>query len=232
MTRKQLENALSVASGQAPVAPLRLIWELGLLPYTAIARTLPDRHLIIVSHHAARQLATYQPCLIYHRGDTDGASHRAAKLPPFHHTMRQPERKSLAWKILRCTAVLLLYVPIEIPPGDSCWVTCMMPAGCSLLLRPLTRCPPRAFQLSLPPIGMDPVRSRHNGHLEVKAPVPPVSTTTTTNSFVPSESKAPPPPALGTEESEAVDAIAQSRAAMWQSQARFGWRPRQRLLGC
>lgn len=120
----------------------------------------------------------------------------------------------------------------KFPPGDSCWVTCMMPAGCSLLLRPLTRCPPRAFQLSLPPIGMDPVRSRHNGHLEVKAPVPPVSTTTTTNSFVPSESKAPPPPALGTEESEAVDAIAQSRAAMWQRQARFGWRPRQRLLGC
>lgn len=44
----------------------------------------------------------------------------------------------------------------KFPPGDSCWVTCMMPAGCSLLLRPLTRCPPRAFQLSLPPIGSGP----------------------------------------------------------------------------
>jgi hypothetical protein len=188
------------------------------------------------------QLATYQPRLIYHGGDTDGATHRAAKLPPFHHTTRQPtsrteisgmENTALYYSTYRSKLEPFWGDCHEIPPGDSCWVTCMMPAGCSLLLRPLTRCPPRAFQLSLPPIGSGPKPAQHNGHLEVKAPVPPVSTTTT-NSFVPSESKAPPPPASaghGRKRGGRCHCPV-ARGYVAEAAGSLGWRPRQRLLGC
>lgn len=155
-----MENALSLASGQAPVAPLRLIWELGLLPYTAIARTLPDRHLIIVSHHAASYLpasSNLSPRR-YRWGHSQGSE--AAAFPSYDATTRTEisgmENTALYYSTYRSKLEPFWGDCHEIPPGDSCWVTCMMPAGCSLLLRPLTRCPPRAFQLSLPPIGSGP----------------------------------------------------------------------------
>lgn len=109
MTRKELENALSLASGQAPVAPLRLIWELGLLPYTAIARTLPDRHLIIVSHHAASYLpasSNLSPRR-YRWGHSQGSE--AAAFPSYDATT--DIQNGNLWHGKYCA--VLLYVPIE-----------------------------------------------------------------------------------------------------------------------